>query len=241
MAGEVSVAQIADAIGKIRFDRHLERFEFKPSIGIVASQLTAFADELQDMHEPLKKSVEDVMQYSILENFMTAGRGTWEELTLYTVRKRKGKAEPILVWSGALAEGGSSPKIWSIGAKTALIRDLPKKIWYGKVHQAGAEGGGGGSGRMEGDWMDKYRREARQMAPRGATEEQIEKTAGKLSDPIFRQKLGLKQMTETSGGTDSATIPARPWAVFQDEDIDAIEQIFVEWVEDKLREVGKFS
>lgn len=230
MAGQMSRAQIADAVGKIRFDRQLERFEFKPSLGIVASQLEKLAAELNDMHEPLKKAVEDVMQYSILENFMSGGRGEWEPLTRYTVKKREGKADPILVWTGALAEGGSSPSIWSIGAKTAVIRNLPDKIWYGKVHQSGIEGSSGGGG--DSDWMDKYRREAKKLNPSG-TKEQNEKLAGKLSDPIFRQKHGLKASHE-SGGHDTATIPARPWAVFQDEDIDAIENIFADWIESKV-------
>jgi len=232
MAGQMSRAQIAEAVGKIRFDRHLERFEFKPSLGIVASQLEKLAEELNDMHEPLKRAVEDVMQFSILENFMSGGRGTWEPLTRYTIKRRGGSEDPILVWTGNLAEGGSSPNIWSIGAKTAVIRDLPQSIWYGKVHQAGIQGSGGGGD--DGDWMDKYRREAKKLNP-GGTKEQNEKLAGKLSDPIFRQKNGLKPSHSTSDH-DTATVPARPWAVFQDEDIDAIENIFAEWIESKVNE-----
>lgn len=237
MVAGLSNAQIAEAVGKIRFDRHLERFEFKPSLGIVAKQLEKLGEELQDMREPLTDAVKDIMQYSILENFMSGGRPEkWEGLTRYTVKRRNGKAEPILVWTGALAEGGSSPSIWSIGKQTAVIRDLPQKIWYGKVHQSGIEGTS--DGEQSGNWMDKYRSEAKKLAPR-ANARDIDKLAMKLSDPIFRKKQGLSASSSGGGSNDTATVPARPWAMFQEEDIDNIEIIFALWIEEKVDEFAR--
>jgi phage gpG-like protein len=223
----LTASQIAAAVGGIRFDKSITSFKFTPSLGIVAKRLGQLADEVKDMRDPLTKAVEDVMQYSILENFMSGGRPEkWDELTYYTIRRRKGKAVPVLVWTGKLAEIGSSPGIWSIGSQTATIRDLPQSIWYGKVHQAGSEGGD--SEVASGNWFAKYEKAARKIEGPEATDKEVRDTAYKIFDKRT-QKHGLAP-------SDSANIPARPWALFQDEDIDAIELIFAEWLEEKVKE-----
>ena len=230
--GQVSIAQIAEAVGKIRFDRHLERFEFKPSIGIVAKQLQALGEELKDMREPLTESVKDVMTISLLENFMSGGRpDKWEELTYYTKKRRREAAPMILVRTGALADVASSPGIWSIGSQTAVIRDIPQKVWYGKVHQGGAEGDDASGSVSAGQWFKKYQDAARKVEGSEATQKEIDDTAYKLFDKRL-SKHGLAPQA-------TADIPARPWALFQEEDIDAIQNIFAEWVEEKLEAFGR--
>src|SRR5689334_2706305 len=114
----VAASQIAAAIDNIRFDRQITGFEFTPSLGIVAMRFAALADEFQDLREPLKRSINDVMTLSILENFMSGGRlDKWEALAPSTVAKRakEGAGNMILVRSGALADVASSASIWSIG------------------------------------------------------------------------------------------------------------------------------
>jgi phage gpG-like protein len=220
-------------MGQIRFDKQITSFEFKPSLGIVAKQLQAFGESLKDMREPLKKSVDDVMTMSLLENFMSGGRPAWEPLTYYTERRRKEANPMILVRSGALADVASSPRIWSIGATTATIRDIPQKVWYGKVHQAGSGGGGGNSeARSAGSWFKKYQAAARKIEGPEATQKEVDATAYKIFDKRVAQHGIAPQ--------GSAEIPARPWAMFQEEDIDKIQLIFAEWVEKKLREIGRF-
>jgi len=130
------------------------------------------------------------------------------------------------VCSSDLADVASSVGIWSIGKTTATIRDLPGKVWYGKVHQAGQSGNEFAGG----NWFDKYKKAARKAAGPEEDDEEVTKLAYKM----FDQRL-LKH-----GPAPHATpaIPARPFAVFQDEDIDAIQLIFIEWIEEKIREAG---
>jgi phage gpG-like protein len=228
--GALTAASIAAGMDKIRFDKSIQSFEFKPSLGIVAKQLQMFGAEFKDMREPLKKAVTDVMQYSILENFMTGGRPEkWDDLTYYTIRRRKGKALPVLVWTGALAEGASSPSIWSIGSATATVRDLPQKIWYGKVHQAGAAGD---DSLGAGNWFDKYKKAAAKIEGPEASDDEITKTAYKIFDARVTKHGIAPQAT--------ADIPARPFILFQEEDLDAIQLIFAQWIEEKARSVGRF-
>jgi phage gpG-like protein len=221
--GMMSAAQIAGAIDGIRFDRMITSFEFKPSLGIVAKKLTVLGDEFKDLRVPLRRGVKDVMTISILENFVSGGRPAWEPLADQTLQHRKDTGM-ILVRSGALAETASSEDIWSIGATTATIRDLPGKVWYGKVHQGGREGNDFGGGK----WFDKYKNAAKKSLGSEASDDEVSKLAMKIFD----------KRTATHGAAPNSVsaIPARPFAVFQDEDIDAIELIFVEWIETKVRE-----
>jgi phage gpG-like protein len=229
-SGMLTAAAIAGAVDKIRFDRHIESFKFNPSLGIVAKQLAALGEEFKDAREPLTKSITTVMMPSIKANFMSGGRPEpWEDLTYYTVKRRKGSATPILVRTGALAAGASSLGIWSIGSTTAAVRDLPGKIWYGKVHQGGSAGSEFGAG----NWFDKYKAAARKIEGPEASEDEVTKTAYKIFD-----KRVVHHGIAPGGSSD---IPARPFILFQDEDIDAIQVIFAEWVEEKAITVGRFK
>jgi phage gpG-like protein len=212
----------------MRFDRSVEAFEFTPSLGIVAKRMQSLGEDFQDMHEPLTRSVKDVMTISILENFVSGGRPDWESLSENTLRKRKaeGSGSMILVRSGSLADVASSEGVWSIGKFSATIRDLPQKVWYGKVHQ----GGLAGNQFSGGNWFKKYQTAARKAV--GPDEDQ--KTVDELAYKMFDKRL-LSHGPAPAGTPD---IPARPFAVFQDEDIDAIELIFVEWIEELVREAG---
>lgn len=228
LADMVTASQIAAAIDRIRFDKRITAFEFKPSLGIVAKQLANFADELGDMREPLKKSVSDVMTISILENFVSGGRPPWEALSQTTLDRRAklGQGTMILVRTGALGEVASSEGVWSIGRQSATIRDLPQRVWYGKVHQAGAAGNQFAGG----NWFKKYEGAARKALGPDEDDEEVSKLAFKMFD-----KRLLSHGPAPNASTD---IPERPFAVFQDEDIDAIQNIFIDWIDDKLREAG---
>ena len=228
LADLVTASQMAAAIDMMRFDRTITGFEFKPSLGIVAKRLQEFGSELADMRDPLTKSVKDVMTISILENFMSGGRPSWDSLSENTLanRSKDGSGSMILVRSGSLAEIASSEGVWSIGKTTATIRSLPQKVWYGNVHQAGMEGNeysGGG-------WFKKYQDAAKKSLGSEASPKEVDSLAMKIFD----------KRTSSHGAAPRGrtSIPARPFAMFQDEDIDAIELIFIEWIEDKVREVG---
>lgn len=214
--------------GGLRFDKVIESFEFRPSIGIVAKRMGMVAEELQDQHEPLQRSVRNVMTLSILENFMSGGRPKWEALSPATIERREKLAagSMVLVRSGALAETASSESVWSIGKSSATIRSLPSKVWYGSVHQEGYGGGAGSAG----NWFKKYQSAARQALGPDEDDSEVNKLAFKMFD---------KRLAKHGPAPRSASsIPARPFALFQDEDIDAIELIFIAWVEEKIAEAG---
>jgi phage gpG-like protein len=222
-------SQMAAAIdGGLRFDKFIESFEFKPSIGIVAKRLGAFAEELSDQHEPLQLSVSKVMTLSILENFMSGGRPKWEDLAPATIVQRKDQAsgDMPLVRSGALAEVASSEDIWSIGRSTATVRALPEKVWYGNIHQGGYAGGSASAG----NWFKKYRSAARKALGPDEDNKEVDRLATKMFD---------QRLTKHGAAPRAASsIPARPFILFQEEDIDAIELIFIAWVEAKMAEAG---
>lgn len=227
-ASMVTAAQIAGSIDKLRFDTRITGFEFKPSLGIVASRLDKFGVDIRSFKEPLTRAIRDVMVESFRQNFVQGGRPEWEALATNTVKKR-GSSGPVLVRKGNLARTMATIKIWSIGQTTATIRDLPEKVWYGKVHQAGQEGNEFSGGQ----WFKKYQNAARKSLGSEADDKEVDKLALKIFDK--------RVMNHGPAPTGRPAIPARPFAVFQDEDIDAIELIFVEWLEERLRRVGLYE
>ena len=221
-----TAAQMAAAVDLIRFDKVLESFQFKPSIGISAKRFANLADELEDTREPLRRAVREVMTLSILENFVSGGRPKWDELSAQTLaRHGKEGAGTILIRTGALADAASSESIWSIGKTTAAVRSLPGNVWYGYVHQAGQEG----NEYSGGHWFKKYEDAARKSLGSKASAGEIQKLATK----IWGQRSATHAGAEGAGIPE---IPARPFIMFQDEDIDAIELIFVDWLETKILE-----
>lgn len=176
----MTAAQMAAAIDMIRFDYQITSFEFKPSLGIVAKRLQQFGDQFQDMSEPLRRGVKDVMTISILENFMSGGRPTWESLSASTLERRAkdGSGTMIMVRSGSLADVASSVGIWSIGKTSATIRDLPGKVWYGKIHQEGYSG----TQFSGGNWFKKYQTAARKALGPDEDHKEVDKLAFKLFD-----------------------------------------------------------
>jgi len=168
---------------------------FEPTIGIAAGRIDKAALGIRSFSEPLKRSVKQVMIPSIAKNFDVGGRPAWKPLSEGTleVRRRWGLPhDAILLWSHDLKRVATQQNIWTISQDSAIIKDLPQKVWYGKVHQ-------GGMGRHEG-------------------------TGGRTGIPQPR----------ASGKREVAAIPARPFLMIQVEDKEAIHDVFVKWVDEKL-------
>jgi phage gpG-like protein len=194
-------------------------WSISPSIGLVAKDLRRLGLELESFKEPITKSIKQVMMPSIRKNFQMGGRpDSWEPLAEYTIEVR-GNSGPILVRTGALARGASSFGIWTVSDTSAAVKGLPNSIWYGAIHQAGA--GGFGS------YMDRAKSELGHR-PRG-------------SDIL---KLAFEMMAEKRGSARKerkTTIPQRQFIMYQEDDIDDIQQIFYEWLVAETIKVGKFS
>ncbi len=109
---------------------------FEPSMGIMARKVDKLGLDIRSFKEPLKRSIRQVMIPSIAQNFTVGGRPPWYPLEDSTVNK-KGSEKP-LVTTGKLARNMTYMSIWHIDREKAFIADLPQRIWYGKVHQAGA-------------------------------------------------------------------------------------------------------
>jgi phage gpG-like protein len=230
MAGEaVTASMLAASVASMRFDTGITAFQFQPSLGIVAKNVETWLDDIKDLHVPLERGIKKVMVPSIRKNFTSGGRPDWEELSYDTVRKRKGSTSPILVRTSRLKKGVTNVRIWSIGKTSATIRDLPAPIWYGKVHQAGSEGNDLGGG----NWFGKYERAAKKMLGDDAKQSEITATAFEIFDGRMKKHGPAPAAT--------ATIPARPFAVFQDEDIEEMAEIMADYLIERLKKVGKWG
>jgi phage gpG-like protein len=121
----------------LRIDIGLQ-LQFKPSIGISAKNLDKFGMNIKSFREPLKRSIQQVLAPSFKKNFDMEGRpASWEPLAEFTIEQR-GSAGPILNRSGLLKRTIQQFNIWSVDTQKAAIVDLPSKVWYGKLQQAGS-------------------------------------------------------------------------------------------------------
>lgn len=130
----------------VRIDTGLQ-FQFRPSIGLSARNIDKLGINIRSFREPLKRSIQQVIAPSFRKNFQVGGRPQrWRPLAEYTVEER-GNSKPILVRSGMLMRTMQQFNIWTVDTQKAALLDLPPKIWYGKIHQAGY--GARGSGQIK--------------------------------------------------------------------------------------------
>lgn len=120
---------------------------FSPSLGITASRIDKLGMNIKSFREPLKRSIQQVIAPSIRTNFDQGGRpNAWPELSDATQeiqdRIMGGGDHPPLIKSGLMRRTMTQLNVWSISQNSAILKDVPDKIWYAKVHQAGYEGKG---------------------------------------------------------------------------------------------------
>lgn len=222
----ITASHIAASIGNIRFDQTILAFDFKPSLGVVAKDIDRLGLDIRSMREPLTRSVREVMVPSIRQNFEVGGRPHWDPLAYATVKMR-GSATPVLVRSGNLKRAVTTIKVWTITQTAATIKSLPAKVSYGNVHQAGFGGSGGGKG-----WFKPYQNKARELLGSEATPREVDALAFKIFDK--------RQKKHGPAPSRVPEIPARQFVLFQDEDLDDIQDVFGDWLEERARRVGKF-
>lgn len=192
-------------------------WQVTPSIGLVARDIDKLGLDIRSFKKPLTDSVKKVIIPSIRKNFDVGGRPPWEDLSEATIKLR-GSAWPILRRSGRLRRGATQFNIWDIGKESATVRRLPPGVWYGALHQEGFGGFG------------KFMSSARKKAGAGAG-----------SGDILRMAFGM--MEEARGGARgerAVRIPQRRFIMFQEDDVDDIQKIFLDWLMERARRVGKF-
>jgi phage gpG-like protein len=181
-------------------------YSFTPTIAMSAKAFDTLDLDIRSFKEPLKRAIQTVVAPSIQKNFIAAGRPqAWTPLSDATMiikaadSKTKFPVGDPLLRSGLLYKTMGQYNIWTVTQTQAAILDLPEKVWYGKVHQAGF---GNAS-----------------AAAAGATTAE-----------------GFKTMMDTvmSGGFRAAHIPARPFAMVQTEDLDAIQTVFEIWMNERI-------
>jgi len=122
----------------LRIDIDMD-FTFRPSLGISARRLDRLGLSIRSMREPLKRSIQQVLAPSFRKNFDVGGRpDAWAPLADFTIEQR-GNAGPILERSRLLKRTIQQLNIWHIDTQKAALLDLPPKIWYGKLQQAGRD------------------------------------------------------------------------------------------------------
>jgi phage gpG-like protein len=116
---------------------------FSPTLGLTTRRIDKLGMSIRSFHEPLKRSVQEVIIPSIRANFDTEGRPSWEPLSeaTYEIAERMGRTiQSILVSSGRLRGAATALARWDIGREAAIFRSLPGFVWYGALHQAGTSG-----------------------------------------------------------------------------------------------------
>lgn len=203
---------------------------FEPTIGIVAGRIDKLGVDIRSFREPLTRAIKEVMIPSFRKNFDQGGRPeSWPPLSEATleIRQRRGVggSDP-LIRTGLLRRTMGQQNIWTIKKESAILKDLPAKVWYGAIHQAGYEG------RSMKALIKKT------GSPRAALESIINQQLDVMERGIqFRASRGRELRYEGGGGTirtGAAEIPARPFVMYQDEDEDAIMEIFIKWLGERV-------
>jgi phage gpG-like protein len=131
--------------GGIRFDNMVNLgFSFTPSLALSAKQFDKLGVDIRSFREPLKRSIQKVIAPSIGQNFLSNGRPEgWAPYADGTAEmkardpKNKYGPDDMLRRSGLLWKTMQQYNIWTVTQTQAAILDLPDKIWYGALHQAG--------------------------------------------------------------------------------------------------------
>lgn len=182
---------------------------FSPTLGIVAARIDKLGLDIRSFKEPLTRAIRQVMVPSIKKNFQDQGRPSWDSLSDATIKMRSSAgygAGPILNRSGLLARTAAQINIWDITQTNAVIRDLPGKVWYGKVHQGGYEG--------------------------TSMKALIKKHGGDIVAANDAHTASL--LAGQAAGDGKVTIPARPFLVYQVEDEEDIAEVFMVWLAERV-------
>jgi phage gpG-like protein len=226
MPGRPRALQVRPApkLQGLRLDEGINAFKFKPSIGILARDINKFGIDIRSYRQPLIRAIKQVMIPSFRQNFQEEGRPPWEPMSEATemIREIEGSTGPLLDRSGKLKRVAQQQNIWTVTRESASIQDLPQRVWYGKLHQDGS----GGMGR-------RIKAEVKKAASRG---ERIGP-----GEAARRANRGLDKdimSGKARGGGATVNIPARPFIVFQEEDMDGVYEVFQKWLEERAIGAG---
>jgi len=217
------------AVPNLRIDQGILAFEFSPTIGILARDIDKMGVDIRSFREPLRRAIKEVMIPSFKKNFQEGGRpDPWEPLSEATLELRSrlhGRSgSQILVRTGNLMKNMGYTTMWTITSESAIIKDLPERVWYGKIHQAGY-----GTTKAKTTGLIKAAmKKGKRLSPADASKQVM---AG--IDAQIRQAMATGQKIKTP-----PSIPARPFVMIQDEDEDKIVEVFEDWLDERLARAG---
>lgn len=208
----------AGIMGKLRINGrvtpgNVPQLQFSPSVGIIARDIDKLGMDIRSFHEPLKRAVQKVIIPSIQANFDAEGRPTWEPYSDATIEIRDNMHQPVgkmLEKTGMLRQTMKQLNLWTINQNAAILLDLPPNIWYGKIHQ----GGFGGT----------------------SMKSRIKKAGGSHATAFHGLQKDIKGAIKAGKTIRQAdfSIPARPFVMIQPEDEDAIAEIFIKWLQERI-------
>lgn len=238
---------LAHAVGLLRFGANVQGFEFHPSVAVIAKDLRQLQMGLRDFREPLTRSVKQVMMPNIHEGFETSGASwdqSWEPLAPMTVKRRQDAyglgPTPILVRRGRLKAAASSFSIWSINAVSAVVKDLPPNVWYGKLHQSGYGdyGSRDRTGKTSAPWFRPYKKKAMEVlasqyrrSPTEFSRHAVDEMAWKIFDAKIKQ-------SGPGGRRGARSLVPRPFIQLREDAPPKIQQIFYDWMDEQIVRLG---
>lgn len=113
---------------------------FGPTLGLAAKRIDKLGLDIRSFRVPLTTAIKEVIAPSIRHNFEVGGRPTWVPLASGTIYNRAHKGygpTPVLMRSRSLYRVAGQMNIWDVTRDSAVVRDLPQRVWYGKVQQEG--------------------------------------------------------------------------------------------------------
>lgn len=214
-----------------RKDSGILAFDFSPTIGILARDLDKMGVDIRSWRVPLTNAVRNVMIPSFQQNFESGGRPDhWTPLSESTIliRGREGSGSSPLVRSGALKRNMGYLTMWDINKDYAIVKQLPQCVWYGAIQQ-------GGYGTMGAQIQTKIKLAAKRgrKLSTGAAAKEV------MGDIDAKLRKAIKTGTSVGSSADRAhPIPARPFVMFQDEDLPKIDDEFRKWIDMRVEAAG---
>lgn len=237
----INPANIAGAIMGLRFDRITSmKFDIRPSIGIVAKDVDRLGLDIRSFKEPLTRAIKLVIIPSIRKNFQSGGRPAWTPLAEATIIRRGYSAWPILNVTGRLQRRATQFNIWDIGMTSATVRKLPQDAFYGVYHQAGGSANpmatlleNSPRSKVAQALMHKFINKARAELERDVGHVPVGLGTGITEERVRARALGMMMDVQWE-------LPARPFILWQDEDVPKIQQIFIDWMTERAMRSGRF-
>lgn len=108
--------------------------KFYRDISAIQAAIELLGRNLDDFQEPLRASLELVIQPSIATNFAVGGRPKWAKLSFpYIILRRPA---PVLIQTGALFQATQDPTNWTITPNSVMLTGIDA-VKYANFHQTG--------------------------------------------------------------------------------------------------------